>query len=128
MDKAISDFLPRFEFTLNTIPGVNDITVAKLLSEIGDIRGFSNADKLANFAGVAPVKFSSSSLQFKWFSYRLKDCRGIQFLCLLSKAVGKRQEQTTGIDSDLQTVSQYYLWNAEKQNGIQDAGSAKNRN
>ena len=60
MDKAISDFLPRFECTLNTIPGVNDITVAKLLSEIGDIRRFPNADKLANFAGVAPVRFSSA--------------------------------------------------------------------
>lgn len=60
VEKAISEFLPRFECTLNTIPGINDITVAKLLSEIGDIRRFSNADKLANFAGVAPVKFSSS--------------------------------------------------------------------
>lgn len=60
VDKAISDFLPRFECTLNTIPGVNDITVAKLLSEIGDIRRFPNADKLANFAGVAPVRFSSA--------------------------------------------------------------------
>ncbi|MDE6747588.1 MAG: transposase, partial [Lachnospiraceae bacterium] len=33
VEKAISEFLPRFECTLNTIPGVNDITVAKLLSE-----------------------------------------------------------------------------------------------
>ena len=60
INKAISEFLPRFECTLNTISGINDITVAKLLSEIGDIRGFPNADKLENFAGVAPVKFSSS--------------------------------------------------------------------
>ncbi len=37
-----------------------DTTVAKLLSEIGDIRRFSNADKLANFAGTAPVNFSSA--------------------------------------------------------------------
>lgn len=60
VDKAITDFLPRFECTLNTIPGVSDITVAKLLSEIGDIRRFSNADKLVNFAGIAPVNFSSA--------------------------------------------------------------------
>ena len=65
VDKAISEFLPRFECTLNTIPGVNDITVAKLLSEIGDIRRFPNADKkelkfLAYFAGIAPVRFSSA--------------------------------------------------------------------
>ena len=55
VDKAISDFLPRFECTLNTIPGISDTTMAKLLSEIGDIRRFPNADKLANFARVAPV-------------------------------------------------------------------------
>ncbi len=44
----------------NTIPGVSDTTVAKLLSEIGDIRRFPNADKLANFAGIATVNFSSA--------------------------------------------------------------------
>ena len=60
VDKAIRDFLPRFECTLNTIPGISDTTMAKLLSEIGDIRRFPNADKLANFAGVAPVNFSSA--------------------------------------------------------------------
>ena len=48
-----------------------------------------------------------------------------RFECTLNTIPGKRQEQTTGIDSDLQTVSQYHLWNAKKQNGIQDAGSAK---
>lgn len=37
------------------------ITVAgKLIAEIGDIRRFANADKLASYAGVAPVKFSSA--------------------------------------------------------------------
>lgn len=60
VEKAISNFLPKFECTLNTIPGVNDTTVAKLLSEIGDIRRFPSADKLANFAGIAPVNFSSA--------------------------------------------------------------------
>ena len=45
VDRAIADFLPRFECTLNTIPGVSDTTVAKLLSEIGDIHRFPNADK-----------------------------------------------------------------------------------
>lgn len=60
VDKAIADFLPRFECTLNTIPGVSDTTVAKLLAEIGDIRRFPNADMLANFAGIAPVNFSSA--------------------------------------------------------------------
>ncbi len=60
VDKAIADFLSRFECILNTIPGVSDTTVAKLLSEIGDNRRFPNADKLVNYAEIAPVKFSSA--------------------------------------------------------------------
>lgn len=59
-EKVISEFLPEFKCTLNTIPGVNDITVANLLSEIGNIQRFPNADKLAKFAGIAPVCFSSA--------------------------------------------------------------------
>lgn len=53
-------FLPRFECTLNTIPGISDTTVAKLFSKIGNIRRFPNVDKLANFAEIAPVNFSSA--------------------------------------------------------------------
>lgn len=43
-----------------TIPGIDLVMACKLLSEIGDIKRFPNADKLAKFAGVAPVKISSS--------------------------------------------------------------------
>ena len=46
--------------TLTTIPGVNVITAVKILSEIGDIKRFGNANKLAQFAGIAPLKLSSS--------------------------------------------------------------------
>jgi hypothetical protein len=31
-----------------------------MIAEIGDIRRFPNADKLARYAGVAPIKFSSA--------------------------------------------------------------------
>jgi len=41
--------------------GIDIATATNMLSEIGDINRFSNADKLAKFAGVAPVKFSSAS-------------------------------------------------------------------
>jgi len=40
--------------------GVGIITAAQLLSEIGNINRFPNADKLARFAGIAPVLFSSA--------------------------------------------------------------------
>ena len=46
--------------TLTTIPGVNVITAVKILSEIGDIKRFGNANKLAQFAGIAPLHLSSS--------------------------------------------------------------------
>ena len=36
--------------TLTTIPGVNVITAVKILAEIGDIKRFSNLNKLAQFA------------------------------------------------------------------------------
>ncbi|MNP50442.1 Transposase IS116/IS110/IS902 family protein [compost metagenome] len=39
--------------------GISTVTAAELIAEIGDIRRFSNADKLARFAGIAPVRFSS---------------------------------------------------------------------
>jgi len=49
-----------FDYKLTTIPGVNMATASKLIAEIGDIHRFPNADKLARFAGVAPIKFSSA--------------------------------------------------------------------
>jgi transposase len=51
---------------LTTIKGVNNVTCALLLAEIGDVSRFKTASKLARFAGVSPVTYSSgkSMLQF----------------------------------------------------------------
>lgn len=46
--------------TLTTIPRVNVITAVRILAEIGDIKRFGNANKLAQFAGIAPLHLSSS--------------------------------------------------------------------
>jgi hypothetical protein len=40
-------------------PGIDLVTAAYLVAEIGDVTRFANADKLARFAGVAPVYFGS---------------------------------------------------------------------
>lgn len=37
------------------------MTAAALIANIGDVKRFGNADKLARFAGIAPVRFSSAS-------------------------------------------------------------------
>ncbi len=61
MDKAIEELYDRMGCTLTTIPGVNVITAAKIASEIGDVRRFKSASKLAQFAAIAPLKISSSN-------------------------------------------------------------------
>ena len=60
IETEIEKMLDIFDFKLTTLPGVNIATASKLIAEIGDIRRFPNADKLARFTGIAPVKFSSA--------------------------------------------------------------------
>lgn len=60
VDKMLTKMYEMFNCTLTTIPGVNVITAVKILSEIGDIKRFSNQNKLAQFAGIAPLHLSSS--------------------------------------------------------------------
>ncbi|WP_313585052.1 IS110 family transposase [Lacrimispora sp.] len=60
LDQEIEKVLLSFDYKLTSIPGIGIAVVSKLIAEIGDIRRFPNADKLARYAGVAPVKFSSA--------------------------------------------------------------------
>lgn len=47
-------------YQLETMPGIDIVTACALVGHIGDIHRFSSADKLANYAGVAPLRFSSA--------------------------------------------------------------------
>ena len=60
VDKMLEQMYKMLGCTLTTIPGVNVITAVKILAEIGDIKRFGNANKLAQFAGIAPLHLSSS--------------------------------------------------------------------
>ena len=60
VETAIETMLPSFNCTLMTMPGVDVTTAANMLSEIGDINRFPNANKLAKFAGICPINFSSA--------------------------------------------------------------------
>lgn len=60
IEVEIDKVLKTFDLKLTTLPGVGTAIASKLIAEIGDIRRFPNADKLARFAGIAPVKFSSA--------------------------------------------------------------------
>jgi len=47
-------------YKLDTMPGIDVVTSASLIAEIGNVKRFPNANKLARFAGIAPVNFSSA--------------------------------------------------------------------
>ncbi|MHB8276085.1 MAG: IS110 family RNA-guided transposase [Candidatus Humimicrobiaceae bacterium] len=62
--KDISDMLSELilkssYITLTSIPGINIVTAAKIISQVIDIGRFSSSSKLAKFIGVAPVEKSS---------------------------------------------------------------------
>lgn len=47
-------------YKLETMPGIDTVTAAALIAEIGDVTRFATPDKLARFSGIAPVNFSSA--------------------------------------------------------------------
>ncbi|TKI56488.1 IS110 family transposase [Brevibacillus antibioticus] len=63
IDTALAKHLALLDYKLETMHGISTVTAAELIAEIGDISRFSSADKLANFAGIAPVQHSSGNKQ-----------------------------------------------------------------
>lgn len=60
IDTELEKLLPLTGYKLRTMPGIDVVTEAQLVSEIGDINRFPDSDKLARFMGLAPVQFSSA--------------------------------------------------------------------
>lgn len=93
-DKRIAELLPLFGYKLQSMKGISQTTAAALIAEIGDINRFANADKLAKYAGVSPVAYSSGRTD-KFFSNRRGDRKlnRIFFnlaVTLVNKAGGKK--------------------------------------
>ena len=59
IDNMLKDFLSKFDYKLTSMNGIDTVIACKLIAEIGDIRRFESSAKLAKYAGVAPVTFSS---------------------------------------------------------------------
>jgi transposase len=55
LDEEIARLLSAFDTQLTTITGIGPTLAAVILSEIGDVKRFSSAAKLAAFAGVYPT-------------------------------------------------------------------------
>ena len=49
---------------IHTIPGIGEISAATIATEIGDIRKFSNPDKLVVFFGLDPALYQSGETEF----------------------------------------------------------------
>ena len=66
IDKALKNFLLNFDYPLTSMRGIDTVTAARLIAEIGDISRFSSPAKLAKYAGVSPVTYASgkSDVQF----------------------------------------------------------------
>lgn len=52
VDTEINVILDKLDSPITTIPGIGSVTAAVILGEIGDISRFSNASKLAAYAGI----------------------------------------------------------------------------
>ncbi|WP_051983576.1 IS110 family RNA-guided transposase [Pseudobacteroides cellulosolvens] len=59
IEAEIKKHMKQFPYKLETMPGINTITAAMLISEIGDIRRFSSSDKMCRYSGISPVACSS---------------------------------------------------------------------
>jgi len=59
IDNSIISLYDELGFKLHTIRSLSKVTAAEIIAHIGNINRFSSKDKLARYAGIAPVNFSS---------------------------------------------------------------------
>lgn len=59
VEKEIKVTIQKLGMQLETMPGIDTVTSSALIAEIGDIQRFVNSDKLARYAGIAPIKMGS---------------------------------------------------------------------
>ncbi|MFA1808105.1 IS110 family transposase [Bacillus anthracis] len=59
IERELKQLVKLLDYQLETMPGIELVTASALIAEIGDVRRFPNANKLARFVGIAPVYFGS---------------------------------------------------------------------
>jgi transposase len=90
IEQEIEDVMKELGFQLESMTGIDVVTAAELAAEIGDIHRFSNPDKLARFAGGAPISVGSGD---KHRNYKSK--QGNRELHDIIKALAIRQLAVT---------------------------------
>ena len=59
IEAIIEELLEHFDYKLQSMRGIDNVTAANLIAEIGDISRFPTPSKLARYSGVAPVTYAS---------------------------------------------------------------------
>lgn len=59
LEAELSILLQGIGCTLDSMPGIHQVTAACFIAEIGTIERFPSAEKLARFAGIAPVMYGT---------------------------------------------------------------------
>ena len=70
LDAILESFLANFDYQLQSMRGIDTVTAASLIAEIGDISRFSTPAKLARYSGVAPVTYSSGKSDVQYANQR----------------------------------------------------------
>lgn len=70
LEDEMERFLGFFDYPLTSMKGIDTVTAAKIIAEIGDINRFSSASKLASYAGVAPVTYASGLTNVQYANKR----------------------------------------------------------
>ena len=70
IDNQLAGFLSHFDYPLTSLKGIDVITAAELIAEIGDIERFKSPAALAKYAGVAPVTYSSGMTAVQYANLR----------------------------------------------------------
>ena len=70
IDAILEEFIDKFDYKLTSMRGIDTVTAAYLIAEIGDIKRFSTPAKLARYSGVAPVTYSSGKTDVQYANQR----------------------------------------------------------
>ncbi len=60
IEEEMREIRKLFDCQLETMPGISTVTAFSLIALIGEVERFRDANKLARYAGIAPVRYSSA--------------------------------------------------------------------
>ncbi|WP_339274049.1 IS110 family transposase [Paenibacillus sp. FSL W8-0426] len=112
VEGELHNMMKLLDLQLETMPGIDLVTSSALVAEIGDIYRFTSADKLARFAGIAPVKVGSGGKHVN-----LKSRQGNRVLHGLFYNLAVQQVQVSKGSKKPRNTLFYEYFNRKKEEG-----------